>query len=114
MGHEKRNFFRCCECFSDQDGQRIETYDISGAISSSDFGRHPALALSPTRPEAAVSADVEPVLQQTKHSQADVSARSGPDYQTFSSLASIKSCLSDSKTQITSFYPYYIVTHSRS
>ena len=46
-------------------------------------------------------------------SQADVSVKSGPDYQTFSSLASIKSCLSDSKTKITSFYPY-IMIHSRS
>ena len=38
-------------------------------------------------------------------SQADVSVKSGPDYQTFSSLASIKSCLVTQDNH----YPYFIL-----
>ena len=77
-------------CFSNQDGQRIGIFDILRSFPSSDFGHHPALALSLARPEAAVSADVEPVLQQTEAYQADVRAESEPDHQKLSSLASIK------------------------
>ena len=81
------------ECFSNLNGQRIANYGVSGAIPSSNFGRHLALALSLIQPEAAVWGDIEPVLQQTDYSQADVSVKIGPDCQTFSSLASIKTCL---------------------
>jgi len=88
-----KTFLVSSECFSNLNGQRIANYGVSGAIPSSNFGRHPALALSLIQPEAAVWGDVEPVLQQTDHSQADVKCQDWTRPQTFSSLASIKTCL---------------------